>query len=387
MPINYASVEANAGRYAQQAQNWLLESRKTASQLEQLFCQACSDPQRLRQMIDLAQESLPKLYLAKPLQEDPLASFSLPALPANYTLLTADGSQIVPSRHRALQFGLINIGILTVRFGSGQPPAIKLISELLDHVDTFRDDGSLIGDDDIALVRDLRERSLIREGISPDLPRPVLTVTDGPLDIFYRSDIQGKKAQTAQKEVYQLDQQLEQEGILSAGYIDKPGSAMLHNMLDVFNQLQGNIPLQQTSKKIRVSDRLLLADRIAPGERSALFEIISKRREDTGNRLRVAFFYLNVSNTRSHPWLARVEIPYWISQQPDLVALIHAVLYNDAQVLDSHPYPYSLHRAHELAVVKQAEYEEIENLLLSKLSEDSNITGYRSNKDYLKGLK
>jgi hypothetical protein len=131
----------------------------------------------------------------------------------------------------------------------------------------------------------------------------------------------------------------------------------------------------------------LLADRIAPGDRSALFEIISKRREDTGNRLRVAFFYLNVSSTRAHPWLARVEIPYWISQQPDLVALIHAVLYNDAQVLDSHPYPYSLHRAHELAVVKQAEYEEIENLLLSKLSEDSNITGYRSNKDYLKGLK
>ena len=226
-------------------------------------------------MIDLAQESLPNLYLANPLQEAPLASFSLPALPANYTLLTADGSQIVPSRHRALQFGLINIGILTVRFGSGQPPAIKLISELLDHVDTFRDDGSLIGDDDIALVRDLRERSLIREGSSPDLPRPVLTVTDGPLDIFYRSDIQGKKAQTAQKEVYQLDQQLEQEGILSAGYIDKPGSAMLHNMLDVFNQVQGNVPLQQKSKKIRVSDRLLLSDRNAPGDRSALSEIIS----------------------------------------------------------------------------------------------------------------
>lgn len=387
MPVNYASVEANASRYAQQAQDWLVESRKTANQLERLFCQACSDPQRLRQIIDLAQENLPKLYLAKPLQEDPLVGFPLPVLPVSYTLLTADGSQIVPSRHRALQFGLINIGILTVRFGTGQPPVIKLISELIDHVDTFRDDGSLISDDDIALIRDLRERAFVRQEISPDLPRPVLTVTDGPLDIFYRSDIQGKKAQSAQKEVYQLDQQLEQDGILSAGYIDKPGSAMLHNMLDVFNQMQGDSPLQHTSRTIRVSDRLLLADRIAPGERSALFEIISKRREDTGRRLRVAFFYLNVSNTPSHPWLARVEIPYWIAQQPDLVALIHAALYHDAQVLDSHPYPYSLHRAHELALVQQAEYEEIENLLLSKFSKAGTITAYRSNKDFLKGLQ
>ena len=103
--------------------------------------------------------------------------------------------------------------------------------------------------------------------------------------------------------------------------------------------------------------------------------------------MRVAFFYLNVSTVEDHPWLARVEIPYWISQQQELVGLIHAVLFADAQVLDSHPYPYSLHRAHELAVVKQAEYEEIENLLLAKFPEGSEITGYRSNKDFLKGLK
>ena len=75
------------------------------------------------------------------------------------------------------------------------------------------------------------------------------------------------------------------------------------------------------------------------------------------------------------------------AQHPELVSLVHAALYYDAQVLDSHPYPYSLHRAHELAVVRQAEYEEIENLLLSRFPADSQLSGYRSNKDYLKGLK
>jgi hypothetical protein len=70
-----------------------------------------------------------------------------------------------------------------------------------------------------------------------------------------------------------------------------------------------------------------------------------------------------------------------------LVNFVHAVLYNDAQVLDSHPYPYALHRAHELAVVRQAEYEEVENLLLSKFEGQIQSFSPRSNKDYWKGQK
>ncbi|NLC12981.1 MAG: DNA double-strand break repair nuclease NurA [Chloroflexi bacterium] len=385
MPLNYASVDNSASRYAEQARNWLIENKTIAGQLNTLFNEAACDPVRLQQMIEFAQSNKSSLYLAKPLQEDPLLSYPAPALPKDYTLLTADGSQIVPNRHRPLQFGLINIGILTVSFGSGHAPEIKLISELLDYAKILREDGSFATEDDIALVRDLRERILIRDEITPELTRPVLTVTDGPLDLFYRSDIQGKNAKAAQKEVFQLDQQMQQEGILSAGYIDKPGSSMLHNMLDIFKEVEGN--QDSEPNKYRVSDRLLLGNRINPGERSAVFEIISKHRGDAADRLRVAFFYLNVSTVKDHPWLVRVEIPFWISQKPELVGLIHSALFADAQVLDSHPYPYSLHRAHELAVVKQAEYEEIENLLLSKFPQDTEITGYRSNKDFLKGLK
>ena len=385
MPLNYASIDHNASRYAQQAQNWLLECKKLAGQLNNLYNEASADPLRLQQMIEFAQGTKTSLYLAKPLHEDPLLSYPAPALPATYTLLSADGSQIVPSRHRALQFGLINIGILIVNFGSGQPPDIKLVSELLDYNEILRDDGKLASEDDIALVRDLRERTLIRDQITPQLQRPILSVTDGPLDLYYRGDIQGKKAQEAQKQIFELDQQLQQEGILSAGYIDKPGSSMLHDMLDIFEEVRGGT--EPEPRKRRISDRLLLGKRVKPGERSAVFEIVSKHRSDPADRLRVAFFYLNVSSVPDHPWLARVEIPYWISQEAGLVGLIHAALFADAQVLDSHPYPYSLHRAHELAVVKQVEYEEIENLLLSKFPEDSVLTGYRSNKDYLKGLK
>ena len=71
---------------------------------------------------------------------------------------------------------------------------------------------------------------------------------------------------------------------------------------------------------------------------------------------------------------------------PGLVDTLHAVIYKEAQVLDSHPYPYLLHRAHELAVVKQVEADEVEVMLQSQLDPQIRIHQQRSNKDYLKGL-
>jgi hypothetical protein len=75
---------------------------------EHLYDEAVSDPERLRQMIELVQESKSNLYL-QTIAGGPLRSYPAPTLPDNYTLLSADGSQIVPNRHRALQFGLINV--------------------------------------------------------------------------------------------------------------------------------------------------------------------------------------------------------------------------------------------------------------------------------------
>lgn len=387
MPLNFASVEKNASQYIEQAKKWQLESAEKTRQLNDLYQQACQDPERLKQIIELAEESLSSLYTAKPLHESPDSTYPLPAKPTRFTLLAADGSQIVPSRHRALQFGLINVGLFKAQFGSGKTPVIDLVSELIDFTTIFTDDGALISEDDVGLIRDLRERVLIREMITSEDIQPVLTVTDGPLDIFYRSDIQGGKGSQAQKMVFELDQHMQRDQIVTAGFIDKPGSAMLHKMLDLFRKAQPAAPEAGNNNRIRISDRLLLQNKIPASHRSALFEIVSKRKPASADRLRVAFFYLNVSAQAEQPWLARVEIPYWVAQSPELVNFVHAVLYNDAQVLDSHPYPYALHRAHELAVVRQAEYEEVENLLLSKFEGQIKSFSPRSNKDYWKGQR
>ena len=314
-----------------------------------------------------------------------LRSFPISSLPEKYSLIAADGSQIVPNRHRSLQFGLVNVGLFKGLLWKHGSTGGRLVSTLLDYEEIVAEDGTLLSEDDISLNRDLKERSLIRDEVSPQLPRPVLTLTDGPLDLFYRSNIKGPTARKAQKQVFDLDQEMQKEGILSAGYIDKPGSALIHKMLDEYCRGLGLSKPELDSKKAQVSDRILLAKIIKPSERSALFEIVSKQAGMSSDRLKVAFFYLNVSTSEEHPGL-RVLKSALDCRKPRTGGFIHSAIYQDAQVLDSHPYPYSLHRSHELAIVKQNEVEELEQILLSKIPPESGFIATRSNKAHAKEL-
>jgi len=387
MPLNYAQLERNRGQFAAQYAAWQAELNTRAGILKGLFSEAAAKPDLLRQAIEEAEQQLTNLYLAKPTDEPILTHKALPQAPASYTLIAADGSQIVPSRHRALQFGVVNVGLIKAHIGSGEAPEIRVETELLalDQIQTA--EGTLIGEDEVALLRDLAERKLIRQAISPEDLEPVITLTDGPLDVFYRSTIQGDRGQEVQREVFEIDQDLKRRGVVTAGYIDKPGSAMLSRMLAIFQCKRQGLPLESNNRELNLSDRFILQEILRlPGERSAIFEAITRSARKPASSLPVAFFYLNVSNDENEPCLVRLEFPLWVSEVPGLVDMLHAVIYKEAQVLDSHPYPYLLHRSHELAVVKRVEADEIEVMLQSQLDPEIRLHQQRSNKDYLKGL-
>lgn len=387
MPVNYAQLEHSQGQFAAQYAAWQAEQVARAGALKNLLNDAAADPDLLRQAIEEAEQQLTNLYLAKPTNEPILTHCPLPQAPQNYTLIAADGSQIVPSRHRALQFGVVNVGLIKAHIGSGEPPEIRVETELLAMDQIQTPEGTLIGEDEVALLRDLAERKLIRQAVSPEDLEPVITLTDGPLDVFYRSTIQGDRGQEVQREVFEIDQDLQRRGVMTAGYIDKPGSAMLSRMLAIFQCKRQGLPLESNNHELNLSDRFILQEILEqPGERSAIFEAITRSARKPANSLPVAFFYVNVSSAENEPCLARLEFPLWVSEVPGLVDTLHAVIYKEAQVLDSHPYPYLLHRAHELAVVKRMEADEVEVMLQSQLAPQIRIHQQRSNKDYLKGL-
>ena len=391
MPVNYAQLERSQGQFAAEFAAWQAEQAAHAGILRSLLDGAAANPELLRQAIEDAEQQMANLYLAKPTNEPILTHKPLPRAPQSYTLIAADGSQVVPSRHRALQFGVINVGLIKAHIGSGAPPEISVETELLTLNQIMGDEGTLIGEDEVALLRDLAERKLLRQAVAPEDREPVITLTDGPLGVFFRPSNQGDRGhemqQKVQREMSEIDEELRQRGVVTAGYIDKPGSALLSHMLAVFQCKQQGLPLDANDRKLSLSDRFILQDiLLVPGERSAIFEAITRNPRKPANSTPVGFFYLNVSSEANDPCLIRLEFPLWVIENPALVDILHAVIYTEAQVLDSHPYPYLLHRAHELAVVKRIEADEIEVMLQSQIDPETRARQQRSNKDYLKGL-
>jgi hypothetical protein len=115
-----------------------------------------------------------------------------------------------------------------------------------------------------------------------------------------------------------------------------------------------------------VLDRRLFWSLLGPGERSAIFAIRSGSSRSFQGRLALHFFYLNVGRA-GKTYLARVEIPAWVAQSPALVDLLHACLLGQARHLGNAPYPYVLHRAHEIAVVSKDEHSQLESMIAAEL--------------------
>ena len=80
------------------------------------------------------------------------------------------------------------------------------------------------------------------------------------------------------------------------------------------------------------------------------------------------------------PWPVRVEVPKWVADDGQKLDLLHAVLVGQCNMMGSKPYPYLLHRAHETAVVKHEEKEQVEQMLLQELRRQDEEIGEKSHK-------
>lgn len=387
MPVNYYQVENNLDAFSKATKLRLAQLDSAHAQLSQTYQQLNQSSSAIRKKIEKAQSLLKTLYCAKPTSEPLLFTRDAPTPPPTFTLVAADGSQIKPSRHRSVQFCVINVGLIKLISGSGKEPEIEIQSGLLEYDRLYSEEGSLVSDDMISMFRDHAERVAVLDFTGLD-QSPIITLTDGPLDIYLNRNTD-QRSKELQQEILKVIQQQEAKGVISAGYIDKPGSDMLSRMLAVYATPEDQLASYDgKNRDVRgVSDAKLLRDFvIQPGQRSAVFEAVNQNPISTGNHLSVCFFYLNVSQGEN-PMLVRVEFPEWVSKRPELVDLLHSVVYTDTKVLDTHPYPYLLHRAHELAVVSMSEADAVEAMLLRQLDADGLNPGFESNKNINKSLQ
>jgi hypothetical protein len=83
----------------------------------------------------------------------------------------------------------------------------------------------------------------------------------------------------------------------------------------------------------------------------------------------------------------RVEIPRWVLDDKAKLDLLHGVLIEQCKMMGSKPYPYLLHRAHETAVVKNDEKQQIEQMLQHEMRRNDEEMDDISNKSSAKALR
>ena len=397
MPINYQEIYTQVKQVGQGAKERRKKKEEAQELAQKLLETFSSELDALRSKVDSAKQADVNIRCAVPLDENLASHHPTPDLsslegsvPA--TLIAADGSQAIADRHSAVQFCVINVGAISMKPDSGETPAVEVDSELF-FGDAIEENG-LTTDGGVALRRDLAERSVI-EKMSKGLKGSVVSFTDGTLEIFRAKDIDNANMyrNTVDKYISVLSR-LQERGIISAGYIDKPSSSLVVKLLELTQ-----ITIPDEMEKLRtapplkyVTDRWLfgynnkLFQLLPPGHRSAVFKIQSSSEKSYKGVLELHFFYLNVG-TEGHPWPVRVELPRWVVDDKKQLDLLHAVLVEQCRMMGSKPYPYLLHRAHETAVVKNEEKQQIEQMLSLELRRNNEDVDEGSNKQSAKDLK
>ncbi len=347
-----------------------------------------SDPGAIWQRIKLVRErnagyrgagtpDLDKYDIVEPLNRP----YPLPPAPSNATILAADGSQIYPDPHAAALYYLLNIAVFVYYHGDGDLP--DTVSEPSLHYaesDVRNEQGNVIAAAEVNARRTVRELAMLyREAWTHlDRPCPLLAISDGPLLWWVGKDVPNRTKLMDEYlgflsrfyDIHANIQQQHQQHAGLIGYVDRPTKPHLVNLVHLMHLEEGAINrgvFDRQSEFSGLHDAMLMVRLLQAGERSAIMvqqaprnKEFRERGEKNGQHLEIAFFYLHVGNH-----IVRVELPMWVARNTAMVDHVHALLYDQCQMMWR--YPYALTRADELAVIRASERKHLEQLIETEM--------------------
>lgn len=284
----------------------------------------------------------------------------------DYHILSVDGSQIYPDRHRGPSCFLINIGSIVFHYGtrsqvhlSSQP---SVFSAHTAQAEILTTDSVNCRRQELEFNEGLKQAVALKQTIATS-NNPFLLLFDGSL-IFWllESKDSALQADFLQKYIDALDN-MHQEKIPIAGYISLPKSRELVNVLRLvladFNPKQAS-----EHTLLQIVDSTIASFFLAPYERTILFQNNATISKQYPNHLRPYFFYINVGTE-----IGRVEIPQWIADDKKLTDDIASIIID--QCKKGYGYPIAIAEAHEAAVVKGPDRDFFYHLL-DKMGKDRN---------------
>ncbi len=379
MPVDYQQIRK---QILDKGPNALRRQEILEKKIEEAYgrlLEYAHELETLRVLVDTAQNLNPDLRCAVPGSQPLTQTFPAALDDCPSVILAADGSQINPDRHNRIEFGVINTG--AIRFEPGQPPREIVESRLLLGDELQLESGPLT-EEYVALLRDLSERTLLADKAEAE-SLPVVTLTDGQLELFHRGE-ESQAYEERFQEYLEALRRLNEIKAVTAGYVDRPKGDLVVRLLELTMVSRSELEEVHRLRPLRwVPDARLFERILEPGERSTVFKIQSRYSAKFPGRLALHFFYVNVGDRRrSH--LARVEIPAWVAENDELLCRLHAALIAQASPLGNRPYPYAIHRAHEIAVVHQEEKQQINDMIAQEYLRLGMDPGDRSNKQIAK---
>jgi hypothetical protein len=365
MSLDFQQVQQQVSAMGERVPRRIKELRKKRQDANEILDTYASELKNLQAKVDLAISANKNLRCALPSEAPLNHRGGLPELPESVTLLAADGSQINPDRHAAVDYCLVNVGAIQMEGSGSEPPATFVHTQLYFDDQMYTPSGR-ITERMVALMRDLRERATLAE-LAQELEPPIITLTDGPLELWVGrdGDLDAKEFKVRFKEYLAALRTLYNMGASAAGYVDRPRGDLVVRLLEIAMLPQDEIDLAGRNYRplLGVTDADLFYSRLAPGERSAVYGIQSRSADQYSAELALHFFYLNVGRDGDHPSPVRVEIPAWVANNDEMLNDLHAVLVQQCKILGTRTYPYLLHRSHEVAVVTQDERSQVENMI------------------------
>jgi len=377
VPINYINLQPQIKDYCEQAKsNDSSRALKIDQALDLLHRCADEIASGTLQNISALSSSHYKNRCARPDSECINQSFKMNNKD-QYVLLASDGSQITSTHHDALPISLINISGIFYQPNSKKAPEIQVFSEFIRNADkdiSF----DMIPEDLVNLIRDVAEASMLANWRT-ESKLPIIAISDGPLELFHAPRASADHQLFFQEYLKTLEK-IHQEGRILGGYIDKPRANLVVRMLEIIYQSISGLDLTG------ISDADIFFRLLEPGSRSAIFQLNSPSSNNYTGPLSLQFFYLNVGR-KDKPWIVRVEINKWTSDNIISVCYLHQALLDQCRLMGSQPYPYILHRAHEEAVVHFDEKEKLTALLSFSLHQSGVEISSKSYKSSAKELQ
>lgn len=384
MPVNFQDLYTRIKEIGAGAKERKKKKEDAQVQARELLVYFDSKLDELRTKVDSAKAVDANVRCAYPLDENLASTHPPPVSVKEATLIAADGSQIVPDRHAALQYYVVNVGAIVMQVGSGSTPEVFTDTKL-HMLDEFED--TFFSDSQIALQRDLAERKKLLE-VAQKYKGTIIALTEGQLELWGAMDNDNSRDfEKSLQDYMDALKEMERQKVITSGYVDKPGANWVVRLLEIAMIPQDELSsLKKYHPFLGVTDLWLFGRILGRHERSAIFKLQAKSAEKYTGPISIHFFYINVGDEKK-PKIARVDIPLWVANNREALNNLHSNLIEQAKIMGNEPFPYLLHRAHEIAVITHKEKEEIDQMLAIEIRNNGGELGEKSGKQSAKDLQ